>query len=392
MSILRRLSPVFLPPILLFLGFAVAVLAAELVLRAARLAPPDVVTPEMFGQIQAMYDRPSASFVWSGRIGQRIEFRNVVKTNSLHLHDAEHTKEKQEGTYRILFLGDSFVEALQVPLEDTFFRMLEARLNEDPPAFLGGKKAEVIAIGRSGAGAMQETVDLLSIGLSYSPDFVVALLLDQNDFKDDLFYTARTNRLKTRSRHADFWSDPALKELKFLRRLIVLESSYLNRWLAYGLYEVSRRKRTDRELREAYETDLLIFEKHRSGTGEMARIWENAFRITASRHVAMKKLLETRGIGYAAVLIDNPFSYDNARQKAVYRILPRFEGRLDFTLPRDRLKELFRNQGTRFVDLNPVFEEAFHNGKRMHFRWDGHWNKEGHRLAAAAIEEALRRL
>ena len=37
-------------------------------------------------------------------------------------------RRSRAGTYRILVLGDSFVEALQVPLETTFARQLEGLL------------------------------------------------------------------------------------------------------------------------------------------------------------------------------------------------------------------------------------------------------------------------
>ncbi|PYQ23833.1 MAG: hypothetical protein DMF81_07510 [Acidobacteria bacterium] len=49
--------------------------------------------------------------------------------NSHGFRDYERTWEKPPNTYRILVLGDSYVEAFQVPLERAFPALLEVRLN-----------------------------------------------------------------------------------------------------------------------------------------------------------------------------------------------------------------------------------------------------------------------
>src|SRR5680860_59718 len=68
--------------------------------------------------------------------------------NSHGFRDYERTYEKPKGTFRILIFGDSYVEALQVALEDSFPALLEKKLN----AGFSTKKVEVIALGQSGFG------------------------------------------------------------------------------------------------------------------------------------------------------------------------------------------------------------------------------------------------
>lgn len=52
--------------------------------------------------------------------------------NSHGFRDYERTYEKPDGVFRILILGDSYVEALQVALADSFPVLLESYLNRLP--------------------------------------------------------------------------------------------------------------------------------------------------------------------------------------------------------------------------------------------------------------------
>ena len=92
--------------------------------------------------------------------------------NSLGFHDVEHTLQKPEGTFRIIFLGDSFTEAIQVPLEKTFHKIIEKELRRrvDFPV-------EVISLGRSGSGTQKSYDILTETGLRFHPDLVMMQFL-----------------------------------------------------------------------------------------------------------------------------------------------------------------------------------------------------------------------
>src|SRR6266516_4100591 len=82
------------------------------------------------------------------------EGRSHVRIHSEGLRDREHTKAKPANTNRIAVLGDSFVEAMHVPMEQTFWWLLQQRVQECN-AF-PGKQVEVINFGVSGYGTAQE--------------------------------------------------------------------------------------------------------------------------------------------------------------------------------------------------------------------------------------------
>src|SRR5215216_5664747 len=62
------------------------------------------------------------------------EFIAHMKTNSLGLRDDEVAVPKPPGTFRILVIGDSFVQASQVQVGQPFTEVLERALNASPPA------------------------------------------------------------------------------------------------------------------------------------------------------------------------------------------------------------------------------------------------------------------
>ena len=99
-----------------------------------------------------------------------------VVFNSKGFHDLEHSLEKPPGTRRIVLVGDSFSEALQVNLEETFFRRLEKKLNQR-----GTDKWEVINLGVGDFGTTQEWVAMTQLGLKYSPDVVICQIFPLND-------------------------------------------------------------------------------------------------------------------------------------------------------------------------------------------------------------------
>ncbi len=105
-----------------------------------------------------------------------------VATNSAGFRDVEHTTSKPAGTYRVLFLGDSFTESLQVPLQDTFWRQMQAK------ADAAHLPLEIMTMGVSSFDTAQEMLAYECYGEQYHPDLVV---LDYNGFDllENYFYT-----------------------------------------------------------------------------------------------------------------------------------------------------------------------------------------------------------
>ena len=98
-----------------------------------------------------------------------------VTYNSQGWRDLEHHVEKPDGVFRILVLGDSFMEANSVKLDDTFHRHVEEL------ARAAGNNVEVINMGVAGYGTLQEYLVFQDIGHLYNPDLVLVGFFDGND-------------------------------------------------------------------------------------------------------------------------------------------------------------------------------------------------------------------
>ena len=106
------------------------------------------------------------------------EAKEYIQINSDGLRDREHPLEKPMDTLRIAVLGDSYAEALNVPMEKAFWSVLERQISSCPN--LERKRVEVINFGVSGYGTAQEFLTLPHVW-KYSPDIVLLAFYAGND-------------------------------------------------------------------------------------------------------------------------------------------------------------------------------------------------------------------
>lgn len=100
-----------------------------------------------------------------------------IKINSLGLRDQEHSYEKPANHFRVLILGDSFAEAQDVYLEESFPYRVEQCLNQKLV-----QPTEVINGGVSGYNTADEYLFYLHEGVKYKPDLVLLVIYIGNDF------------------------------------------------------------------------------------------------------------------------------------------------------------------------------------------------------------------
>jgi hypothetical protein len=119
---------------------------------------------------------------YSGWI-KRDEYVVQIRTNAERQRGPAVPFEKAPGTFRILVLGDSFVEAAQVAEHERFIARLQALLN----AGGGPVKYELIDGGCGGWGAVQELLYLQEEGPRYKPDLVLLAFFTGNDVANNSY-------------------------------------------------------------------------------------------------------------------------------------------------------------------------------------------------------------
>ena len=160
--------------LLLAAGLGIGVIAAECFLAAS-----GIVALSPYEQDRVCGARLKANYAgW-----QTQEGKVFVRTNSDGFRDREHAREKPAGTIRIAVLGDSYCEAMQVELEQTFWSVMERNLNHCLPA--GSRTVEVINAGVSGYGTAQELLTLRHRLWDYDPDIILLCVLAANDIRNN---------------------------------------------------------------------------------------------------------------------------------------------------------------------------------------------------------------
>jgi len=124
---------------------------------------------------------PKMELTWSGHGWYAIDFSVPMRFNSAGFRDREWVEAKPPGVKRIAILGDSMVEAMQVPWEFSAAQILERALNEgvagSQPAQPSATMArsgmhEVLNFGVSNFGTGQCLLAWEQYARKYDPDYV----------------------------------------------------------------------------------------------------------------------------------------------------------------------------------------------------------------------------
>ena len=155
-------------------GMVAAAAALEAGVRMLHLVPDRFWEPDASRGVRLV---PGRQGWWTQ---EEREFVVPVRISQQGLRDVEHARDKPPGIWRVLILGDSFVEAMHVPLEATLGRQLEAMLRGSSAAAV-----EVISAGVSGYGTASEVLFFEQEGRHYQPDLVVLAFYPGNDVKNN---------------------------------------------------------------------------------------------------------------------------------------------------------------------------------------------------------------
>jgi len=365
-------------------GLSVGLLATEVTLRILGTAYPLPYLPDVNVGSRL---RPGFS-AWFSKEGLAH-----VQINRAGFRDREHELEKPANTFRIAVLGDSFAEAVQVSLQDTFWSVLERRLAAAPQ--FAGKDVEVLNFGISGHGTAQQLQMLRHYALSYEPDIVLLAFFAGNDVRnnspqlepDDVrpFFLIDDAQLKLDDsflRHPDFIkANSGLTQIKVAAinasRVLQVVNEWKNRpappakgasYFEAGVDDRVFVEPVEPEWQSAWDvTDALIAEINQVARQHDARL----VVATVTQAIQLHPDADVR----------SQFANDL--------------GVPDLFYPERRIEALGKDHDFDVVALSrPMLDAATRDRKFFHgFEGNGlgtgHWNPAGHRLAAELIAEAL---
>lgn len=316
--------------------------------------------------------RPGASGTYTG------ETINPIQINSVGMRDdREYSRSKEPGKYRVAILGDSFAEAMQVPLEQTFARQLEARLKACQA------NPEVMNFGVQGYGTAQELLVWRNKARAYQPDAVILLFYTGNDLYNNQRQLNPTNAdaapYYVVDANGKLQFEPALAKPGMLREswASLVRISRLAQFVTDAYYKLSRSKETqNREY-----MDKLIYAP--PNDSNMRQAWA----VTEALLPLFKSEVERTGARFVFALASSGMQVhpDPARRQEFLRFtggtdLFYAENRLASQTLAIRLGETMRDKGEKSGELYYGFPGNMGNG---------HWNEKGHALVADAFAQVL---
>jgi lysophospholipase L1-like esterase len=294
---------------------------------------------------------PGVHRVFVNEAGERIE----VRQNEYGHRGGAHPLRKDPGKYRILVLGDSFTEGVQVAEGDLFTALLE---RSDP-------RYEVLNAGVGGWGTVQEYLYLESDGLRHRPDLVL-LMVFGNDLDDNCLaaypaigprpYAVRDGRGVRIVRDPDARAFLAYA-LPVPFAAVLNAHSYLYYFLNAHVYQ---------EMRARHVADLRNADALRAA--ECGR-----YDVLFAMIEKTRRLVASRDARLAVILIP---TREQARSGAAAELEP--------------IVDFCARQG---IDHLSLLERLRREMDTAHpyFDRDIHWTKDGHRAVAEEIAAFVRR-
>lgn len=415
---LRKIVPGVL---LAAFSIAFALLLLEAGVRLLNLAPP----AEGTGSFWRIPDPATGWSLQPGAQGRwfnpNYEYDVAVTINSQGLRDVERpTLDKPDDVFRILLLGDSYVEGLRVPLEQTFGKVLEERLN----ATATRQRFEVVSAGVSGWGTDQELLWLREHGAAYAPDLILLAFFPGNDFQNNSetlevenmgrvqkpFFHLVNGELTTRYLPFDPAAAPQpeptapaadgagarpgltpaaawLKEHSALYRFAAPA-------LASGAPDFARRLAgrglLERGLLRADVDSDYIPVAYGVYRDPLSTDWISSATLTGALTSELRAESEALGAPLAAVIVTAPEQvYPDRWQRRLEDNPAMAAYSWDLEQPNRLAAELFQAAGVPYLDLLPTFRAHAEAGELLHLRRDGHWTPAGERLAGEAVADFL---
>ena len=352
--------------------------------------------------VRVLHLVPDRFWEWDPLLGTRLiankegwwtqeegEFKVRVRINSRGLRDVEHAPQKRPGVPRVVVLGDSFMEAMQVPLEATFARRLEAKLIE------AGVAAEVVNGGVSGYGTAGQLLWLRERGREYQPDLVLLAFYPGNDVKNN------SPELEPALR-PQYGSDGALERIaapqraerrgwlgwsaavKYVRKVLLTGHAGLADPLArIGLLDAGAAQVAQRD---GVPVDYGVY---RVGADpEWERAWQKTSLLLSGLHDVARK----QGAALAIMVVTARERIYPDTWKEICEANPRMkEMEWDLDAPERRIVEWCEANRIPCIPLTSVFEQQSDGDEPLHYRHDGHWTARGHELAAEMAVQTIKK-
>ncbi|WP_022668258.1 hypothetical protein [Desulfospira joergensenii] len=284
----------------------------------------------------------------------------VVSINSIGIRGPEL---KQKKSYRVIFLGDSFIQADEVQFEDTF----SEKLNE-----YFGSRVEFISHGISSWSPIVEFSWLYHKGISLKPD-EVNIFLCINDFWGDEKY----------GRQAVFYGEIPICYKSKNQKVSIFNHLKSKLLITSVLKKAEKLFKAEKTGKKSFLKDVIQpYCENDKNDWPLNR--KNYYERTLQIVSQINDFLASKNIQLNVFL--TPMGYAWKDEIQGIRGLPNYKGLGDRMISQNRLENYmlddFKKLGVKFYKLESFFSEAkkMNQGVKLFNSADGHWNKNGHEV------------
>lgn len=306
----------------------------------------------------------------------------------------EYRTQKPPGTRRVCIVGDSFVEAMQVPVEQACFSVAEKQMNRPD------RPVEWYSFGSSGLGTTHEYLIIRHYVLDYHPD-VVVLLFVSNDPTDCSPYLVAQEPWMAQMRLAP---DGTLA----LTPPVEYRPSRLNRFLAS--FALVRYLKVQRGMFAGAAAGAAAGQSSvREGAGQggpqdpvlaalpLGDRVELTWQLIETLLAACKRECAEHGAQFMVAYQGHRWAIQAARDGTKYtpparEVDPYCQLERVYDMGDQYLAPITRKLKIPYLDLTPaLIEEQRSAGRRCDFPEDAHFNDVGHAAAGKAMAAWIER-
>lgn len=361
-------------------ALAVLALLVELGLRLAGVRYPAFYRTD---PVRGFAHRPEVQGWWTR------EGRGWVSINPAGFRDVPHPPHAQPGVLRLAVLADSFGEAFQVNLNDTWWKRLERRINTTPGCALtqahpGGVEVMNFGVGAYGTG--QQLLTWRTDVQATRPDLVLLAMYLGNDIDDNTPRHRPDRPVFRLDPQGELQIDQAFRQTSPFR--------FRQSWLGRGLDWLVDHSRLAQLLNEAKNRASVQRDAARQAPAPVASIPQPArdnpegWRVTAALLRALDQEVHQAGARLWVVSLTAPEQVwpDQRQRQAAFAQA----GLQPFTREQ-QLSAILQPLAVPYLPLAPALQrQADAHGLLLHGLPQqqpgiGHWNVTGHRLAAERL-------
>lgn len=388
--------------VLIFLGLAIALGVAEMLMRAfpnwlpaeVRVNPPARRVKAFIDETYDLRETDGDLFHYmKGKVKPLSpdEDQVVARVHMTTDADGFRNSSPEKAAYEIVALGDSFTRASGVASPWTQ-KLAEIR------------KSDVLNLGDIGFGPQDELKVLRQYGLRKQPQWVIMAYFEGNDLYDAAAYEQANPFIVFRfgryilGRSVESWhqrissmdSAAAVSNYRYPITItindkdleMVFFSSYIS-WLSLSREEIA----ASQNFHLVGETILEVQDLSRAAQANFLLVY-----VPSKSHIYLPYVNDPETVtnvfaDVPVIELDDTGSLQFGNETATPGLV-----RQHMDDQAHLLADFAAGHSIRFLDLTPIFHEEAGRGTQLYHLYDTHWNQLGHNLAAEAIYEYMKEL